>query len=466
MRILLVQLPPWTVFSPPIGLAYLLGALKQEGHEISVYDLNILLYRGCQERAALWDDKNKVRFNLLETDKALIDTHISKFLSFQPDIIGFSATAASLEILNYCIHEVKSQNPIIKIIIGGSISSDKQDWSKIQGAAYLTINEAERSIRFILDAFSSGKDLIPRDGVNVFADKSNPSLICVEPESKPMPSDIVSPVFNLFPLDLYTSESISISFSRGCVRRCTFCEDSPYLSPFRTRNPDVAAGEIEDIMKSTRIRIFQVNDLLINGSIPFLDKFCDRIIAKRLHPFWSGQAIIRKEMTADLLKKMRIAGCTFLIYGIESFSEKIRLRMRKGSGSKIAEKVLMDTKRVGIRVGINLMVGFPGEKEGDIEDTIRSLRKLVMYIDQVNSLNLCNIREHTLLYDEYKKYGLKSKVMGLDFDDGTTLKERIGRLKRVYKVCRELGSTSSEGRSRRSSCKSGSQSQKALLHYR
>ncbi len=44
-KVLLVQAPPWGVYSPPLGVAYLATFLKSSGFLVNVLDLNIEMFR-------------------------------------------------------------------------------------------------------------------------------------------------------------------------------------------------------------------------------------------------------------------------------------------------------------------------------------------------------------------------------------------------------------------------------------
>ena len=44
---------------------------------------------------------------------------------------------------------------------------------------------------------------------------------------------------------------------------------------------------------------------------------------------WIAQATIQKEMTYDVLMKMKRAGCYAIIYGVESASDKVLKTMNK-----------------------------------------------------------------------------------------------------------------------------------------
>jgi len=43
-KMIIINCPPWGVFMPPLGVAYLSRYLRSRNKQIEVYDLNIQLY--------------------------------------------------------------------------------------------------------------------------------------------------------------------------------------------------------------------------------------------------------------------------------------------------------------------------------------------------------------------------------------------------------------------------------------
>jgi anaerobic magnesium-protoporphyrin IX monomethyl ester cyclase len=436
MNIMLVLLPPWTVESPHQGVAYLASVLKAKGHRVLVHDANISMYlRSDKAMQARWR-QGGMDFPSLEGDAQAIEDAVKAVEGSGCGIIGISGCSLSYGMLKTFLRRIVA--PGRMIIVGGGIASSPGIDMQLRGLAdFIVAGEGEDAIADIAD-YAEGRLLA--EEIEGFHEPEGIGVpIRINAGKKPIIRSF--PDYGLFPLDSYSSKELPISFSRGCIRRCAFCIDSRDLSPFRVRKPEDVADEMEESIRRHYIRVFSSTDLLINGSIRFLDELCDIIIRRRLHPFWSGQAIIREEMTLDILRKMRIAGCTSLFYGVETFSDRIRAKMEKGGSSSDAEKVIKDTKDAGIEVWINLMAGFPGETEQDVDATIRSLRKLAPYIDNVNSLNLCHIFEDTPLSEQPGQFGiLKSgQMLGPDFlEDESSKEDRMRRFRRVLAACRTL----------------------------
>jgi radical SAM superfamily enzyme YgiQ (UPF0313 family) len=84
----------------------------------------------------------------------------------------------------------------------------------------------------------------------------------------------------------------------------------------------------------------------------------------------------------DLLRLMRKAGCWMISYGIESGSQKILDRIRKGTTLGQAEQAVRWTKEAGIRAKGLFMIGYPEETEETLGQTLDFIRR--SRLDEMN----------------------------------------------------------------------------------
>ena len=77
-------------------------------------------------------------------------------------------------------------------------------------------------------------------------------------------------------------------------------------------------------------------------------------------------------MKPELLQKIYESGCSQLLYGYESFSDRVLKNMGKGTTSKTNEESLKDTIEAGIRPIPNQIIGFPDEFFDSIRDSVHA----------------------------------------------------------------------------------------------
>lgn len=201
------------------------------------------------------------------------------------------------------------------------------------------------------------------------------------------------------------------------------------------------------VKKYPNVDYFYFIGSLLNGNIKALSDFCDLVIKNGLRIRWLGQPIIRKEMTREFLQKMRMAGCEWLGYGIESGSQKIVDKINKKFSIKLAEKVLRDTHDAGIIVQANFMFGIPGETEEDFKETLDFLRRNRDSMDSVMaSQSFCVIDKDTYLYNHPEEFAIKDREHHLYWEaTGNTYPERFRRYEEFCKLALSLGIPETSG---------------------
>ncbi len=453
-KILLVQAPPWGSYAPPLGIAYLVTFLKSHGFNSEIYDLNMDIFLNSpKEIREKWDTQD---FEFWASGKAVDNLYCQmerladKMLSFDAGIIGFSATFASVPFLNKLlpILRKKADGNGLTIIIGGGGVSYREGRSlfKKDLIDYFVTGEGECPLLCLLKDAQSGK-IVPSDSnCVVWKDYPEDHAVCLKAARPDLINidDIPFPTFEEFDIEAYTQgDLMPLISSRGCIRRCTFCCDSPLKKPYRVRNPENVAREIKYHVQRYNRKRFEFCDLLINGNLEFLDKLCTRLIDMDLGVAWGGQATVRKDMGSALLGKMKKAGCGGLTFGIESFSDKVLKLTSKGVTVQDAKDTLAKVKEAGMRVEINLIVGFPGETEEDVVETIDFIRQNSTLIDKVNSLNICTIGPGMYVYDHLEEYNIDRSMIHdwyawFTKDMSNTIQVRTERHKKMLSVFSEL----------------------------
>jgi len=190
--------------------------------------------------------------------------------------------------------------------------------------------------------------------------------------------------FSDFQLAYYKKKMIPTSIGRGCINRCIFCSEWERFPKYRCRSALNVYNEIKyQKEKYPYIEEVILNDSLVNGNIKVLDELCNLLIENETNIKWGGQAIIRREMSLEFLKKMKKAGCYYLSYGVESGSDDILRLMRKTFTSALASKVIRETREAGLDESFNIIVGFPGEDEEKFNETANFVKNNLEYVNLV-----------------------------------------------------------------------------------
>ncbi|MDD5119810.1 MAG: radical SAM protein [Candidatus Omnitrophica bacterium] len=452
--ILLIQCPPWDISMPPLGVAYLSSYLKEHGYNASVFDLNIALYNLAGDNAKrLWEQKNYDKWmntdslenanNRLKDEAGIL---LTKLLA-KADIeyIGLSVNLAGISMAAGLIKIIKLQKPSSKIILGGwgCINEHMRGLFPAGLVDVFVVGEGEATLLEVIEVFRGLKKESDVRGAifnhRILADYS--------PREPIMDLNVIPwPTFKEFNLHCYGSRSLPIFTSRGCIGRCSFCNDWPNSTPYRSRSARSIMDEIIYHIKNNHTKTFSFKDLLCNGDIGNLNKLADLIIASGIKINWDSQAIPRKEMTYELLLKLKQSGCSTLIYGIESFSDNVLKLMRKIFTSSVAEDVLKDTWRAGIKSCINIIVGFPGETDEDFQSTLKAIKENRQYIGQIGAISVCLVNHNSDLENNHQRYNLilpgDTRIRAKEWrssDNLSTYQLRRQRAERILSMANEIG---------------------------
>jgi len=331
-------------------------------------------------------------------------------LAREPDIVGigmpfsFSETP-SLEIAE-ALKSVKKDLPIV----AGGIHATVRAPALIENPHIdgLALGEAELTVAELVKTFIRG-------GWTEVA-KNPPDGLLVRGEATRHPvrhrkfvenlDSLPSPAFDLlegFP-DRYAAR---METSRGCGYNCPYCASAAYWGRiYRTYSPKRVVEEMSKLKERWGIRRVSFSDDTFN-----LDLKRAREIAKLLidaDPGIQWGASLRPElMTEEDLELYVRAGMTGIFLGLESGSPGILKEIKRAHDLDRTRELVARAESMGVEVHGSFMIGLPGEREEDIELTLK-------YAESLAAGTLGFHIFHPLPGSEYgenpDKYGIKLEI--------------------------------------------------------
>ncbi|MFH0790247.1 MAG: radical SAM protein, partial [Candidatus Omnitrophota bacterium] len=323
-QILLILPPVFWPKMPPIGLGYLQSYLSQNGIGSEILDLNNIFYNLVDNHLKkewliscnLCLEKNILKLIQNNQYRKYCEV-INKILEF--DVIGFSCFKSNFQAALEIIRVIKSQRKDLKIILGGPEitrqffeGKGRFDQEITRLVDLLVVGEGERPLYDYL----SGRRITGK--ISTFAQVESLSELTF-PKYRGVD-------FNLYP----RKDTLSVQFSRGCIRKCSFCSERLLYQGFRVREVNSVIDEIRYHKKNNRINYFVFFDSLINGDLVQLEILCDEIINNFGTINWEAQIAVRDDMREEIFAKMKKSGCYNLFVGLESGSDRTLKRMNKG----------------------------------------------------------------------------------------------------------------------------------------
>jgi anaerobic magnesium-protoporphyrin IX monomethyl ester cyclase len=170
-------------------------------------------------------------------------------------------------------------------------------------------------------------------------------------------------------------KSFNIMTSRGCPFRCIFC------ASHRTHGRDMryhSFGRVkEDILRLKNefgINVITIEDDHFMGDKQRAYEIVKFIGEQGVTAFFPNSLALYA-LSREMLVTLKDAGVDQLILAVESGSDYVLKNvMKKPLKLDIVSRVVKDCREIGIYTDCNILLGLPGERKQDIEDTRKFLK--------------------------------------------------------------------------------------------
>ncbi len=304
---------------------------------------------------------------------------------------------------------VRSVNPDVKIIVGGPfirnqfLLHDRAGFGylvrQIGADFYIVSDQGEAALVRTLQALKSGKSF---DGIDNLIHAEGDSYVAgrMWPEENELASNPVD--WRLF-FDT-PRKMVMVRTAKSCPFSCSFCSFPKNAGPYRYMDP-------AEIWKG----LDYIESLGCVNSVTFIDDTFNvpprrfetvlRGLLDRRYSFRWNCNFRCQFATKETVALMKAAGCEGVFLGLESGSDSILKNMNKQTTSQAYRRGLALLKDAGIMTYGSFIVGFPGETEETVIETLR-------FIEEVQPdffrTQLWYFDTTTPIQKEAAKYGLKN----------------------------------------------------------
>lgn len=378
----------------PYGMAVLASIVMKRGHQVQAFDANA--WRPSR--------MSEVLDEVLRADRW--------------DIVAVGGLSTAYKSIRSIVQASKKVAPQAVVVAGGGgLTSMPRDMMSllpeidlgVVGEAYETFPEIVERVHAKRLDWSSCAGIIWR----------NPEGRVIMNAARPLMKEIDSlpyPAYELFPLEevyfpnsmlLLSEESMTarrrldINASYGCSLICRFCfhlgisgdmayVETPegkdtvftYKRDLRWHSPRYIVNLVKYLHERFGVDFvcfLDENLMTMNVSTggKWLPEICHLWIEEGLQPECVRRGVPHDVSTCrgvhfggtshaglvkpEVLEIMRRAGCSYLDYGLESFSQRILKNIGKGASVESNERALRITMEAGIRPIPNQIIGFPDE---------------------------------------------------------------------------------------------------------
>jgi anaerobic magnesium-protoporphyrin IX monomethyl ester cyclase len=183
------------------------------------------------------------------------------------------------------------------------------------------------------------------------------------------------PAYDRLSMDKYSRHSIMAS--RGCPFDCVFCDRGPTESRrVRYMGAEAVVERMARLVRDFGNLPIRMLDSTFTLNQRWAEAICDLILERGLRVSWHCQTRIDC-VNSGLLRKMRAAGCTEVVVGVDSGNDEILKLSRKSLTKAEARRGAECFKDGAVpKLHVNFVIGHPWDTRESIEETLTFAREL------------------------------------------------------------------------------------------
>ncbi len=357
-RVLLVNLnkydQPYPVY--PLGLAYVAGALRNQGLDTKTWDARI---PGSTLEECIRDYRpDFIGLTLRNIDN--VQCHNPK--SFIHELLD-------------CCRTVRAASRATLILGGSGFSVFPKELFELTKVDYGIEGEGEETLPRLIAAVRSGEGFDKIHGLH-YRDATG--------QARQVPRNPSEAVFTSEPyhdpeiMRSYLAEGSlpGLQTQRGCPLKCCYCT-YPLIEGKRSRYRTGAEIVAEmRRMQELGVKYVFIVDSVFNTRPDHVRDVCTELIRAGLGMEWECFLRPSRQLTRDVLTMMRDAGLRHVEFGSDSFSDPVLKRYGKSFCYQEIQDVSMLAHDMKLNYSHFLIVGGPGETPQTIEETIQRAQSL------------------------------------------------------------------------------------------
>ena len=354
----------------------------------------------------------------------------------QPDIFGISAVVSTAYAYTKKLSlAVKEALPQTTVIMGGNLGASAEVILKKTAVEYLCTGEGEKTaVAFVNRWLTAEKksDFTDIEGLAFLDEKEE---LVIAPYPTPIAAEEVYDIdwsileeldqmsyyvkaFDSARIEIYFPDDprkfeshrqgktfAILSASKGCVARCTFCHR--WDKGIRYIPVPIVMLRIDYLIEKHNVGFMSFGDENFGTDKQWLEQFLEEM--KKRNLLWRVSGMRVNCIDPEWIGKMKDAGCTSILYGMESGSQKILDVMEKVTTAEQNRNTVQWMAESKMFTIIQLVIGMPGETPETIKESGNLTCHFVEQSPEIDpnnlSVNFSQALPGTPLYETARRRG-------------------------------------------------------------
>lgn len=320
--------------------------------------------------------------DIFDSTFSTFDKLCSHLVEHRPDVLGIYTNLMTRINVIRIIRFIRGKSELAhtKIVLGGPEVRQHAKPLLEVGADFIVIGEGEESMCELVNSISLGEtDFSEVNGIQ-WINKSASIIINKEREllkdinQLPFPNRKKVDLQKYFDAwkNAHGESSVSVSTMRGCPYTCKWCSRAVYGLSYRRRSAELVADEIEELQRNYKFDSIWFVDDVFTINAKWMREFAAVIAQRKMKIRY--EIISRSDrLSEEMLDLLAQSGCFRIWIGAESGSQSVIDAMDRRVDVKNVREMIQLTRKKGMEAGTFIMLGYPGETENDIRETVNHL---------------------------------------------------------------------------------------------
>lgn len=350
---------------PPLGSLYAAAVARKLGHDVRVHDSML------SESPGEWS--------------AALQVNNPDVVVLYEDNFNYLTKMCLLSMRNAALDMIRAAKQRgARVLVCSSDGVDEPETYLRAGADFVLIGEGEDTFADLLRVMGGEHDSAPADIPGLAFLDDNGELVRTghRPVIRHI-DELPVPAWDLVDLHRYREIwkrrhghfELNMVTTRGCPYHCNWCAKPIWGQRYNARSPENVVGELIWLKELAEFDHIWFMDDIFGLKPRWIARFADALEEARLNIRF--KCLSRPDLLLRIGETQALAraGCDIVWIGAESGSQNVLDAMEKGT---TVENILTACKLLreqGIRVGLFIQFGYPGETRTDIRATVRMIQQ-------------------------------------------------------------------------------------------
>ncbi|MGL5825189.1 MAG: PhpK family radical SAM P-methyltransferase [Nocardioides sp.] len=320
-------------------------------------------------------------------DHGLPSVHVNSFTYERPDLARLLAgdpllvavtttfymtPAPAVEVVRF----LHTERPDVPVVVGGPLVDNlcrayagpalDRVLDRIGADIYVWESQGEATLVAVARAVSDGQS--PADVPNVLTRSATGwRLSSRRPEVNDIDRHRVR--WSQFPREV-VGDSVSTRTARSCAFACAFCDYPSRAGALTLANLEMVEQELEELARLGVRRVTFIDDTF-NVPTRRFKELCRMLVRRDFGIEWFSYFRCGHARTREMYDLMYDSGCRGVLLGIESGDDSVLASMDKRATTADYRFGIEQLRERGIFTHASFVIGFPGETEQTVDNTIR-----------------------------------------------------------------------------------------------